>query len=567
VAQVSAEEQVMRHLVAHGFSYFKRRRGVLWFRGELSCRQGAIKIELGISDWDFVSYPTIRLLERPASLEGVQAHLTARNGLCYYTHGAVVLNRFDPVVAVAQCVAQATEVLDSLALDPEYRRDELTREYLAQWSVGQLPAPWVVIKAGLSEESTNSNVAVLGKGYFIFGDKPDELAAIAEAVGESLRDYGNGFAWVFRTPKWPPMSESFPTDLQSLFTWLKAWDKDLSGDFQHRLGHDRGYLKWPFLYLMIKSPAGWLGIEIPLGNALARKVGHRKPSAYRQQMHSSGKGRCIVRLAVVDWSAEFIHSRNLDFDDLTNKRITLIGCGAIGSHLAEALVRLGAGQGKRGHLRIIDPDSMSSENLGRHALGYPSLLKDKPSAMKEELHRTFPLAKVDGIWGNALAMRDLFKGDLLIDATGEEAVSEAINAQHMAQRKSACPVLYVRISGTGGAVQSFWVDADKGACFHCLRYTDAQGRRVERFPIEKSNSPTWIMKGCHALTPYAVSAPMHAAALATDAIADWLRDQVSPRLRVLVRPGADVHPVKSQDPKRLDTCSACGSSSNSNKAG
>jgi len=54
-----------------------------------------------------------------------------------------------------------------------------------------------------------------------------------------------------------------------------------------------------------------------------------------------------------------------------------------------------------------------------------------------------------------------------------------------------------------------------------------------------------------------VSAPMHAAALATDAIADWLQGRVSPRMRVLTRPGADVHPVKNQDPKRLDECVAC----------
>jgi hypothetical protein len=36
-----------------------------------------------------------------------------------------------------------------------------------------------------------------------------------------------------------------------------------------------------------------------------------------------------------------------------------------------------------------------------------------------------------------------------------------------------------------------------------------------------------------------------------------LKGNVSPRLRVLVRPGADVYEVKNQDPKRLDNCPAC----------
>lgn len=559
---------VTRYLSAQGLTYFAQRKGVLRFRGTLKCKQGPIQVELAIRDWDFITYPTIRLLERPVALQGVQAHLTARSGLCYYTPGSVVLDRYDAVSALAQCLAQATHVLDELVLNPEYRRTELTREYLAQWSVAQDPTPWLVVRAGVSSTSTNAHMAQVGQRFFIFGDDLNELTAIAKAMGEPLHDYGSGFVWVLRTTKWPPMSASFPADVHSLFEWLKAWDKDLYGDLQRRLGKDRTYWKSPLLYLVIDGPAGWLGVEVPLGGLSVRILGKRKPALYRQHMHGKGKIVRIARLSVLDWSADFVHSRNLDFKDLTDKRITLVGCGAIGSHLAEALVRLGAGRGKRGQLRIIDPDVMSAENLGRHALGYPALLEDKASAMEAELRRTFPLANVSSVVGDALAVPDIFKGDLLIDATGEEALSETINARQIAAGASACAVLYVRISGTGGAVQSLWVDAGgKGACFRCLRKNDPQSHRAERFPIEKNNDPAWVMRGCHAVTPYAVSAPMHAAALATDVVADWLKGNVSPRLRVLARPGADVYEVKDQDPKRLDNCPACNPPAALQKAG
>ncbi|MBB5356844.1 molybdopterin/thiamine biosynthesis adenylyltransferase [Rhodanobacter sp. ANJX3] len=547
----------MRYLVAQGFTYVARRHGAVRFRGPLKCRQGPIQVDLSISDWDFISYPTIRLRDRPAALEGVQAHISASNGLCYYTQGSVVLDRYDPISAVAQCLAQATHVLDELALNPDYRRAELTREYLANWSVAQTPGPLPVVKAGVSVLSTHVRMAAIGARFLIFADDLQELEAISGALDESLTDYGSGAAWVLRTPQWPPMSQSFPKDVRSLFAWLKAWDKNLSGNFQNRLGHDREYLKRANLYLVVESPAGWLGVCVPLGSETTRLLGKRNPSAYRQYMHAKGKTQPVTRLSVIDWSAAFVHSRNLTFQDLTDKRITLIGCGAIGSHLAEALVRLGAGQGKRGRLRIIDPDLMGSENLGRHALGYPSLFQEKSIAMEHELKRTFPLAKVVGVVGNALAVSDLFEGDLVIDATGEEALSEAINARHLKAGAAAGPMLYVRISGTGGAVQSLWVDPEKGACFRCLRTNVPQGHRAERFPIEKSDDAVWVMKGCHAVTLYAVSAPMHAAALAADVVADWLKGDVSPRLRVVVRPGADVHPVKSQNPKRLENCPAC----------
>ncbi|WP_186207467.1 ThiF family adenylyltransferase [Burkholderia gladioli] len=547
----------MRYLVAQGFTYVARRHGALRFRGPLKCRQGAVQIDLSISDWEFISYPIIRLHDRPAALEGVQAHISAGNGLCYYTPGSMVLDRYDPISAVAQCLAQATHVLDELMLNADYRRVELTREYLANWSVAQTPEPLPVVKAGVLVISTHVRMAAIGARFLIFGDDLEELEAISGALNELLTDYGSGSAWVLRTTEWPPMSQSFPMDVQSLFAWLKSWDKKLSGNLQNRLGHDREYLKRANLYLVVESPAGWLGICVPLGSEATRLLGRRNPSAYRQYMHAKGKTQLVTRLSVIDWSASFVHSRNLMFQDLTDKRITLIGCGAIGSHLAEALVRLGAGQGKRGRLRIIDPDLMGSENLGRHALGYPSLFQEKSTAMENELKRTFPLAKVVSIVGDALAVDDLFEGDLVIDATGEEALSEAVNARHLNVGAEAGPMLYVRISGTGGAVQSLWVDPEKGACFRCLRMNAPKSRRAERFPIEKNDDAVWIMKGCHAVTPYAVSAPMHAAALAADVVADWLKGDVSPRLRVLVRPGADVHPVKSQNPKRLENCPAC----------
>ena len=155
----------------------------------------------------------------------------------------------------------------------------------------------------------------------------------------------------------------------------------------------------------------------------------------------------ISRLAITEFGPNFIHSRNLTFPDLKGKRITVVGCGAIGSHVAPGLIRLGAGTGK-GRLDLVDHDDMKPENLGRHVLGYPALFKHKAEALGDELKRQFPFSKVRVRVRSVQGLSDLFDADLVIDATGEEAVSEMINAMRL-DRDTDTPVLHVRIRGNG----------------------------------------------------------------------------------------------------------------------
>jgi molybdopterin/thiamine biosynthesis adenylyltransferase len=550
--------EVARELAKWGFRFVGFRREVLKLSGSLKCAFGLVPIDLRIRDWEFVDYPVIRILERPKQLDGVQPHVFSGGGLCYFNPGSVVLDRFDPVGAVLNCLEQATLVLNRLTLDTDYRREEFTLEYLTQWNVGQDPAPSQLIKAGIDDGAADAATAILGNAWLIVGSEVRELQAIADAMGESLQELGDRKAWILRTKHWPPLMPNLPGDGKAMFDWLRAWDPKLYQALQRRMEHDRKYLAWTKLLVLIEGPHGWLGFDLDLGDKQMRARGARDRRAFVQKLHRAGAYRPLTRLRVIDWSAKFIHSRNLSFPDLTGKKLTLVGCGANGSHLAEALVRLGAGQGPRGRLRLIDPDAMEAGNLGRHALGYPSLTQKKATAMAAELTRTFPLANVMGLVGDALHVPDLLNDDLLIDATGEEGLSEAINARQQAAQGDVSPILYARIFGAGEAVQTLWVDLrDKGACFRCLRSSDPQNNRAERFPLSSDNSPRQMRRGCNAITPYAVSAPMHAAALATDAVADWLGGNVSPKFRTLSRPGADVYKIKNQNPVRSPNCPAC----------
>lgn len=550
--------EVSQELVKHGFRPLNYRKGVLRMRGALTCAFGDVSIEIAIADWDFVDYPSIRLLERPERLKGVQPHIFARGSLCYLAPGVLVLDRHDPVQAVLQCLALAANVLNDLALNMDYRREEFTREFLAEWALGQSPSPRTILKAGVAEDAQEVSWGILNDRQIIVGSDPNELRKIADAMGVPLRQTEKQKSWVFRTKKWPVLSETFPANAREALKWMDTWDHKLFEAIVQRLKDDRNYLHWDSVRWLIQGPFGWFAMDVGLGDEAFRRRYKRDRRAFVQRIYRLAEHLPLTRVLVFDWSGEFIHSRNLSHPDLSGRRVTLIGCGAIGSHLSEGLVRLGAGHGKGARMRIIDPDTLQAENLGRHALGYPALTQPKAQAMADELRRTFPLANLTFENSSALVHSDLFDADLVIDATGEEALSEAINARHQALA-SGPPMLYVRIFRNGEAVQTLWVDGPgERACFRCLRGVDPNRPRAERFPFSDEPSPPQQWRGCNAVTPYAVASPMLAAGLALDAIGGWLdNNEVSPRFRTLVRPGATVHKVKSQDVSKLPGCPVC----------
>src|SRR5205807_610113 len=131
---------------------------------------------------------------------------------------------------------------------------------------------------------------------------------------------------------------------------------------------------------------------------------------------------------------------------------------------------------------------------GRHWLGIPYVGKNKAIAAREELSRTNPDCDVAAISESALEhMASLMDCDLVIDATGEQAVSDVLNADFVkARREGATGLtsLHVWLVGGGVAAQAVLVDKPEYACFRCLRLDHG----VERFRVRNPGHPV-------ALTP------------------------------------------------------------------
>ncbi|MFD0724383.1 ThiF family adenylyltransferase [Lysobacter brunescens] len=545
----------LRLLRGRGFIDLPRKGLKRRFEGPLPYRNGSVRIRLEIEDWDFVDYPSIQLLEAPADVPALLPHVNAIGGFCYLAQGSLVLDRYHPEHAIAHCLDRASQELDRLSTDPQYRQGEFQTEFGANWSVGQFPLPWNVFLGSLSPDAKRANAFLIGPSdarlAAVVG-RDEEAAQLCQTRGWSPPAPAAATCWIIRSDCMPTLATTgLPCSVGEMFAWIKAWDRRAYGAIQAVLGQ-REYLAQPKVVFLVKSPAGWFGFGLSLDES-KRKVFARKPNLMRQSLHGRGSTRPIERVSVTEFGTDFVHSRNLTFPNLKDRKIVLVGCGAIGSYLAQALVKLGAGSGT-GELVLIDSDRLGAENIGRHLLGFESFLMPKVQALEQTLTAQFPQAHVTKQERDALLPADL-SGDLIIDATGEEALSEAMNyhRQQLAATDRP-PLLHVWVTGNGECVQSLWQDAQKFACYRCLRRNDPP--RTPRFDIMPAPKEVRIL-GCQAFTPFAVSAPMSAAALAIDNVIDWMKGDPSPRFRTRMVESSQARKIRNQDLSPLSDCPAC----------
>lgn len=558
MAQGRQRGDVLSALLQRGFHARRSRGSRQIFDGELKIAVGTILGRLEVEDWDFLEYPTIRLLERPAFLPKLLPHVGAGGDFCYLRPESIVLDRFDPVGALLLCLDQAEAVLERMVSNPERRNQDVQDEFLAYWRGGQTQG-WQVLLGSIEAKNKQAGYYTLKSGnrsLSMISRSLEEVKELGASIGYPDVEKSSATCWLLHSTSYPAAPEKLPESIKEMFSYLQLWDKKLYQAVQNILEHDKTYLLSGGVSFAIESPAGWLGFGFEFDEQY-RKGYEKKPALYKQYLHNRGGKRKIFRIVIEDVSPKFIHSRNLLFSDLTDKKITLVGCGAIGGYLAKALANLGAGRGVRGLLKIYDQGGIGPENVGRHYLGMNSLNRFKVEAVAEDLRRQFPGIRIEEKNTRVPLNPNLFLTDLLIDATGKEAVAQMINAYRLEAGREVAPFLYVCIRGNGEAVQALWTDSTKYGCFRCLRMPpDQQNRLEDRFKLLK-NSPQLGFVGCQAFTPYAVSAPMSASALAVDMIIDWLRGDVSPRFRTRSIEGGEVNRVKSQNIQPLQGCPAC----------
>ena len=126
------------------------------------------------------------------------------------------------------------------------------------------------------------------------------------------------------------------------------------------------------------------------------------------------------------------------------KKIALLGCGALGSHIGEYLTRAGASK-----IRLVDNSSVNPGILVRQQFKHYQVGYTKESALTRELERINPKTDVDYLkadltngWPEELTINDF---DFVIDTTASRRVAAALQL-NLTTREHVPPILRCAIS-------------------------------------------------------------------------------------------------------------------------
>ncbi len=174
------------------------------------------------------------------------------------------------------------------------------------------------------------------------------------------------------------------------------------------------------------SQLHWQALEIPaLSSGTNTAKGFRtNEDGYwqRDRIEILGRDSRIRWAKTENWHANQISTRGKLPEALTNAKILLLGAGAVGSAIAELLVR-----GSTHKLTILDSDKLCIGNLTRHTLDLRYLHISKVMGLADRLNAVSPNVTVDAFsedfpCANEETRSHLQSFEVILDCTGNDSV-------------------------------------------------------------------------------------------------------------------------------------------------
>ena len=521
-----------------GFTYVgPGGNGWMKFTGELKLKAQSYACELAVSP-SLDEIPRVWLTPSPVGQHEIRPHLSADGYLCYLALDSVIFDFFDPIRQTLSCLDRAEEVLEAI-LAGEMTED-LAEEFHATWGEAVYLMDVNEGRHGVSDAFSFGS-----KMVGVVTDDKVRTQAKLEAIGGGIPPAFLSAVRVRTKSRPMPMQRDWPPKTVGAFL---QWQSGLDPACRKKVEEKLLFLyqrKTARTLVIIESPAVQYGFDVEFSVAPSPRPGRR--TRLREALY-----RLPIRpVSVYRIDDQYIAERNLPgCRSLAGLRIALVGCGAIGGYLAEMLVKAGAGT-SGGQLTLIDMGTLEPNNLGRHRLGFPALLKSKAQAMREELQRVAPGVNIVAVCGNVKGA-ELGRMNLLIDATGEQGLTDWLTWRYA----SDTPFLAAWVEGAGLAVRALLKASGEHACSRC----------ISRVPLEAQyrvfdTPPEIVIKGhgCEGLyVPFPASASVQAAALAMEMVQDWVDGAESPTFRTHVLDRSRAVHFKDCSPQRQEGCPACG---------
>lgn len=524
-----------------GFEFIGKSNGG-WFR--LRGRLTSPQLDLGPPceiqlDPNFFELPRIRLLEIPAELPAAVPHLGADGELCYIAKDTVVLDIFDPIGQSLACLDRAANVLGQILKGDLV--EDLTEEFFAYWG-----GPFCLVDMQGEDLGRQSCIVAEANGnpLWFITDNEERTTKKLNALDCQVTDWTVLTYRVKTNVKPHPLNNNWPPrTVRDILAWQSTLDPRCRRKIYQRI-QEGERKKANGVLIIVESPL------MTYGFAVYYNQQGRSPKAGLEKHKDTTYGLEVMMLSVVRIDDRYLAQRNIPTSKtFAGKRIAVVGCGTIGGYLSEMLVKAGAGT-SGGKLKLVDPDTLLPQNIGRHRLGFPDLLSNKATSMANELKRLAPGTDVCAL---PVDVREAQLGDLdlLIDASGEEALGHWLCDNYLEQ----VSMLSLWIEGPGTAVRALLRTNGSGACYRCLWHSNKRGE------LRSVVDPLLVVlagHGCEGLyVPFPASVSVHAASLGAEMALDWVNEIYSPSLRTRLIDHTHQLATPDCDPLRDTDCPIC----------
>lgn len=536
-------EDVIEAFKQQGFK-FVGKTGNGWFRlhGQLSPPQSEKSYPCEIQfDPTFCDLPNIRLLEIPPELPAAVPHLDAGGGLCYLAKGTVVLDIYDPVGQSLACLERAAIVFGQVMKGKMV--EDLAEEFFAYWR-----GWFCFVDMQGTEPGQQKCIIAQAKGnpFLFITDNEDRTTKKLRSLDFQVTNE-TVLTYRVKTDVQPrPLTGHWPPEtVADILKWQSTLDRRCRRKIHERIKEGERK-KANIILIVIESPLMTYGFAVLYNRQSStskRKLKDRRDLSYRLK---------VMPISVIRLDDRYLAQRNVPASKtLESKNIIIVGCGTVGSYLSDMLVKAGAGT-YGGKLTLVDFDLFLPQNIGRHRLGFPSLLLNKAEAMAKELKRLAPGAEIRSLPVD-VRQAQLGKFDLLIDATGEESLGHWMCGHY----PPPIPMLSIWIEGPGTAIRALLRTSTSGACYRCLWHSNRKGElrsTIDPLPAILAGH------GCEGLyVPFPASVSVQAASLGTEMVLDWVNGVYSPALRTRVIDRTHQSATPDCDPIRQSECPVCNS--------
>jgi molybdopterin/thiamine biosynthesis adenylyltransferase len=532
-------------LKAKGFSLS---RPPSTYKGPISLHGNKAEVEIKIPDVTFVDMPELRLVDSSRVPVKNLAHLNRDGTICYVGEGGLPLDLYDPGGSILRILREAEITLERSfggAATTEYEA-----ELEAYWQGDFIHFAFPVAQSSKIENadiidlgtSEDARYVLVPRGQWQRTNPRSRKSVTILCFGHKLK-HTNSFK-----------SEN----LAGVIDWLEAQQAAPSGLRQAIIGSTATLM--PVFIISSNALLGWRPV-LPNSLKMQQQAGGSRKKFFENQIAKSLDRIGLDRMTGIQSDLRSVVERNLfGSASLIGKRIALIGCGTIGGNLAKLFVQAGAGCGE--DFTVYDRDVLRPGNLGRHVLGFADLDRPKAVATADFLRNFHPDVHIKPLQRDALQdWAALERTDMIVDATGDYNVANALNNMRMRSSKSGTElaVLHAWVFGNGLAAQTFLNLKDGQACYRCLKPKfDGAWRYPPTKDVKKSVELAPARCGEGGYVPFAADAPVAAASLALRATLDWAAKQPGQRLRTITLNHEDGKEVKWVSPSRSAECPACG---------